>query len=136
LIDQAAHFVYKECHVDPEAQAQAGFAELLYPHLRPKYGWIDEPSGNLPSAKSIAATRREYIFWANFFGPEYVERYGRDFLLNAPGWKVEQLDDGGILYVATESYMQWWSQEQPEIVKYFQAKVPKIQQYRAIVSLD
>ncbi len=146
--------------VDPVAHGQLAFARLLYPYLRPKYGWIDEPSGNEPTSKDIAATTLQYIFWANFFGPDYVARYGRDFLLNAPGWKIEELDDGGILYVTTESYVEWWSTYQtehmereeliewasahmewwavirPEIVRYFRAKIPDIRLYRAEVELD
>jgi hypothetical protein len=121
---------------DPVAHGQLAFARLLYPHLRPKYGWIDESSGNEPTSKDIAATKLQYIFWANFFGPEYVERYGRDFLLNAPGWKVEELDDGGILYVTLESFVEWWRTERLDILRYFRTQVPDIRLYRAEVELD
>jgi hypothetical protein len=44
-----------------------------------------------------------HIYWANFFSPAYVEQLGRDRLMNAPGWKKESLNDGGLLYVLTPS---------------------------------
>jgi hypothetical protein len=41
----------------------------------------------------------KYVFSRNIFGPRYVEKYGRGFFLKAPGWKVEELEDGSILYI-------------------------------------
>lgn len=35
------------------------------------------------------------------FGPEMVEEYGREWLLDAPAWKRTELDDGGIMLVAS-----------------------------------
>ncbi|MFQ6039871.1 MAG: hypothetical protein ACE5PV_03360 [Candidatus Poribacteria bacterium] len=46
------------------------------------------------------------LMWANFYGPEYVRKYGREFLLNAPGWRKEELDDGGIAYIISPSYLK------------------------------
>jgi len=39
------------------------------------------------------------IYWANFFSPSYVKKHSRSFLKNAPGWRKQDLDDGGFLYV-------------------------------------
>lgn len=44
------------------------------------------------------------ISWTNVFGPPYVEKYGRDFLLDAPGHRAEELEDGSILYQVTERF--------------------------------
>jgi hypothetical protein len=74
--------------VDPVALGLLDLGRRLYPDLRPRYAWIDERSGNVPEDSEIAAVRLQYIFWANFWGPAYVERYGRDFLRGAPGWRV------------------------------------------------
>jgi len=81
---------------------------LLYPELRPQFGSIDELGENDMTAEEIAALRLRYVFWANLWGPSYVAEYGQEFLLGAPGWRVEALEDGGILYVPTESYVDWW----------------------------
>jgi len=43
------------------------------------------------------------LFWANFFGPEYVEMFGRDKLLSAPWHRSEELSDGGLLLFISES---------------------------------
>jgi hypothetical protein len=148
--------------VDPVALGLLAFGRLLYPDLHPIYGWIDEPSGNIPETSEIASTQLRYIFWANFWGPAYVERYGRDFLRGAPGWRVEDLEDGGILYVTTASYVEWWlmarlehlDPERPRLRKwllerrgplavqratllgYFRTRIPDIELYWARVELD
>ena len=43
------------------------------------------------------------LFWANFFGPEYVTMFGKDKLLAAPWSKVEELPDGGFLTLVSNS---------------------------------
>jgi hypothetical protein len=39
--------------VDPVALGLLAFGRLLYPDLHPIYGWIDEPSGNIPETSEI-----------------------------------------------------------------------------------
>jgi len=36
-----------------------------------------------------------------------VEHYGRETLLSAPAWKVEELDDGAILVVCHDDVAEW-----------------------------
>jgi hypothetical protein len=148
--------------VDPVALGLLDLGRRLYPDFRPRYAWIDESSGNEPETEEIKATRLQYIFWANFWGPAYVERYGRDFLRGAPGWRVEDLEDGGILYVTTASYVEWWlmarlehlDPQRPRLRKwllerrgplavqratllgYFRTRIPDIELYWARVELD
>lgn len=43
------------------------------------------------------------LFWANFFGPEYVRMFGRERLLSAPWHKIQNLSDGGLLLLISES---------------------------------
>jgi hypothetical protein len=43
------------------------------------------------------------IYWANFFGPKYVNLIGRNKLLSAPCFKVTELQDGGILIIISPS---------------------------------
>ena len=45
------------------------------------------------------------LSWVNFYGPAYVRKYGRDLLHGIPGVRVEDLDDGGILYQSRESIL-------------------------------
>jgi hypothetical protein len=116
---------------DAVATGLLALALHFYPCLRPMYGWVDESGWNLPQGKALAAPRPRYLFWANFFGPEYVLALGRDFLKGAPGWASVDLPDGGILHVCTESYKDWWENDQPELLPYFRRKFPKVQIYRA-----
>jgi hypothetical protein len=103
----------------------------FYPFLRPMYGWVDESGWNLPQGKARSTLRPKNLFWANFFGPEYVKALGREFLKGAPGWVSVDLPDGGILHVCTESYKDWWENDQPGLLAYFRRKFPKVQLYRA-----
>jgi hypothetical protein len=54
-----------------------------------------DPSLFVPSIK----LRTKYIpdvYWLTFFGPPYVKLFGRERLLSAPAYKVEELSYGGI----------------------------------------
>jgi hypothetical protein len=51
------------------------------------------------------------IYWANFFGRRYVEFFGRDRLLNAPAYKIEELENGGILLLTSESPLDFEREE-------------------------
>lgn len=78
--------------------------KFLYSRTNPYYGYIhDSIDGN-----KIARDDEWFdifhkpqfclLYWVNFFGPSVVENYGgKSRFLNAPCWKVEELDDGGIL---------------------------------------
>jgi len=71
----------------------------LYEVLRPSFGWIDFDYGLRTTHEDIEALRLPVIYWANFFGPAYVNRIGRAHILRAPAWAIEELSDGGLLYV-------------------------------------
>lgn len=76
-------------------------AERYYNVLKPSFGWIDYELLNgwrIPAYASIGALELQCLFWANFLGPKFVRKLGREKILNAPAWKVSDLDDGGLLY--------------------------------------
>ena len=83
---------------DYYAQLLLRLAKELYTILHPVFGSIDFCS-NRTREKDVEALEIPHIYWANFFGPEYVAKYGKEYFLKAPGWLHEELDDGGILYV-------------------------------------
>lgn len=85
------------------AQDLLELALSLHPHLSPSYGWIDEDDATDRWVTEAIAAKLKVIGWANFFGPSYVNKYGRDFLLGLPGWKVEELADGGVFHQLTPS---------------------------------
>ena len=98
---------------DPEYHARR-FLQLgmdLYSITGPSFGYIEAvPHGSFRPLKyghttfeEVAKLRLPHIYWANFFGPDYVNHLGREFLAQAPGWKLQDLDDGGFLYVLSPS---------------------------------
>lgn len=74
-------------------------ARMLWPLLCPQFGWVDFTGWNSPTDQAITRRKLTKIMWATFFGPEYIRKYGREFLLGAPGWKKEELEPEGILYI-------------------------------------
>jgi hypothetical protein len=71
----------------------------MYKILEPEFGWIERlGQRGYTSKKDVSALSIPHIYWANFFGPEYVEKYGLEFFQNAPGWRKEVIDQG-FLYV-------------------------------------
>lgn len=117
--------------VDPLALGQLLLAVDLSTPLSPAYGWIDESGANLPFKPEPTPVSLRYVFWANVFGPEYVRFLGHDFLAAAPGWRLVDLPGGGMLYVVSESYLEWWHRDRDDVLAYFRQKVPNIQLYRA-----
>lgn len=89
-------------------KGQLALGRELYPLVGAKFAVADEFVTALSLEKSVPKTELREIFWANFFGPAYVKKYGRKFFLEAPGWKKEELSDGGILYVVSKSFLSWW----------------------------
>lgn len=79
----------------------------LWPVLRPSYGYIEDfeiethPFSNEFDPYD-ASHDLVTLSWANFFGPGYISKYGRDLLSNIPGHSIESLADGGILYRSRE----------------------------------
>ncbi len=107
-----------------KAEGLIRLGRLLYPKLQPKLGWIDFTEIGEPSEKQIQATKLTRIMWANFFGSAYVQRYGQEFLLNAPGWLKEELPEGGILYTLSPSVLHRWSVVgRREVETYFRQKI-------------
>jgi hypothetical protein len=115
---------------EEHAQALLKFAFNLYFLLKPIFCWVDGVGYDTPSEKEIAALSLRKIMWANFYGPEYVRKYGREFLLNAPGWKKEELNDGGIAYVISPRYLNRTEVvSSREIATYFKSKT-KVKVYK------
>ena len=51
------------------------------------------------TAESLAKDRYEYLSWLIVFSPPVVETYGRETLLDAPAYHVEELADGSVLII-------------------------------------
>ena len=104
------------------AQELLRMALRLYPQLSPSFGWVDESGGNNGYIKEAVAVKFQVIGWINFFGPPFVKKYGREFLMGLPGWKVEELDDGGIFHQLTSNIVasdrEATQQLQSQVIEY------------------
>jgi hypothetical protein len=72
----------------------------LYDVVQPDFGWADlcEPAG-YTWFNHVDALAVPHLYWANFLGPNYVQKIGADVLLSLPMWHVRQLRDRGFLCV-------------------------------------
>ncbi|GIV82921.1 MAG: hypothetical protein KatS3mg051_2275 [Anaerolineae bacterium] len=89
--------------VEPTAQRILELSRLLYPMTQPWFGFIDANNPILP--RDVLKRRLKHVGWVNFFGPPYVEKYGRDFLLALPGYKTELLPDGGVFHQLSPTFV-------------------------------
>jgi hypothetical protein len=78
---------------------QNDFHEHLIGDVLDEHGNVIE--GHPPKGSARWALRG--LFWANFFGPEYVDIFGREKLTSAPVHKVEPLPNGGLALFLSES---------------------------------
>jgi hypothetical protein len=103
---------------EPLAQKMLDIAIKLYPLARPTYGFMEDSEvAHHPSGHEKIARQQKIVTlsWVDFFGPEYVAKYGREMLAGIPGWRVEDLPDGGLFYQSRPSivvddmrtYKQW-----------------------------
>lgn len=91
-------------------EAYLGALDLLkeaYTYWHPFYGYeryeAGEEGGVQPDRLTLLATREiHYLYFLNFLGPEIVAHLGKEQLLNAPAWKSETLDEGGILLIPVD----------------------------------
>ena len=71
--------------------------------ISPEFGWLDfgDPAGSTSDPRRRNIGTLPHLYWANFFGPRYVRKLGREWIGNAPGGYLESLNDGGVLYVVS-----------------------------------
>lgn len=118
---------------DVIALGLVNFALFANEHLQPRYGWVDEAGDLAPDDEAVAQGRLEFLFWANLFGPELTAQVGLDFFEAAPAGTLVRLNSGGVLYLCTESFLEWREGGQPEVLEHFRVRFPAIQRYRAVV---
>ncbi|WP_408959990.1 hypothetical protein [Natrinema sp. 74] len=69
----------------------------LYDYLSPIYVYGDTYLDEAPlSTKGIEAGHLEEVYWVNGFGPNMTTQIGRERLLHAPAWRIDDCEDGGV----------------------------------------
>jgi len=89
--------------VEPTMHRLAVLGRTLYPLTWPWLVGLDEASSNV--MEDVHDLHLTHIGWVNLFGPAYVEKYGRDFLLGLPGSKTELPPDGGVFHQLSPAFV-------------------------------
>jgi len=90
------------------------YSWTMFDLLRPPYAYVccesDYRAKNVIDNENLHAAvgidLQKYlpgIYWANFFGPRYIDFFGEDQLLSAPAHDVQWIDDAGILLLLSDS---------------------------------
>lgn len=72
----------------------------------PNGGYVIEEAPGIFLEKGIPG-----IFWGNYFGPFYVEWFGRDKFKTLPCSYKKEMPDGGIFFATAESPSKWNTEE-------------------------
>jgi hypothetical protein len=89
------------------------FGKICYRLLKPIYAFA-ETVNSFVERNNVEAGLLTHMFWAQFFGPAFVQKIGQEILQKAPAWRNENMSDGGILFaMAATPYMvrgpqQYW----------------------------
>jgi hypothetical protein len=71
--------------------------EVTYTVWHPLYGFL--MGGPDTTADDARALQIKWLYDINVFGPEFVDKIGRERLLTAPAWQIRRMSDGGIILV-------------------------------------
>ncbi len=73
--------------------------------------WLD--------VSEVARRKLKHINWVNIFGPSYVAKFGRAFLLGLPGYRTEEWPDGSIYHQLSPTFVT----DDPKAAKALQKQV-------------
>lgn len=75
--------------------------QVMYRIWHPIYGhsFSAEADWPEPTSEELRTCCASNLYEINFLSPDFVEQLGREQVLSTPGWKVQSLDDGGVLIV-------------------------------------
>ncbi len=106
--------------------------EFLVPHVKPRFGYVDDVDGPEITDKQINDSELRKLFWVTWFGPQYLDKHGKQFFLKAPVYHAKELE-GGVLVRVTE---RWWdfAETNPKVaLDYFRQKFARIRANRCVI---
>ena len=89
--------------VDEIDQLFVTIAHLIIPSLAPAYGVITDNRSLSMYGRSILNKELDAIHWCNYLGPEYLEKYGVQEWMGAPGYEQKRLGQG-VWYQIAETF--------------------------------
>lgn len=105
------------------------FLRFLLPHYLPELAVVDSIWDHGIKERHLENCELRRLFWTTYFGKKYVEKHGRQFFLDTPAWKVEEIADG-ILITVTEKYLDFSRNEPKETLKHLRQKFKGIRPNR------
>ncbi len=95
------------------------FAQPVIERLRPEYALITANHYGI-YGRDVLNAKLEFIHWCNYFGSTYLQKYGEDLFLGAPGWQVERLGNG-IWYQLIEHYADTDEALRQQVLEHFKS---------------
>jgi len=98
--------------LEDEFQWSAEALDVIARAFPPAWGRLGEHvpmpyifSKEAPAMLDSRKLPRARLWWINVFGPGYVEGFGKDFLLGAPGYRKEEVTPGCIVHQITKDFL-------------------------------
>ncbi len=137
IIDSMAVAVHQTIDTGNEgleevASGLVSFAKLLYPHLRPTYGWIDGCSEEILDRPVDRFSQVDHWLFANIFGEELKGQVDLQFCSKVPGMAVDRLGDQGKFIVSSPSYWDWIEKPPVGLKDLLKKHAPRIDIYRPV----
>jgi hypothetical protein len=98
----------------PDSQPYRHFLnllELLYNTWHPIYGYQDDGVSPVTTLEEARAGHITWLYDINLWGPDLVDKLGRERVLKTPAWRLTSFDDGGILIVPQLFYADGQKEE-------------------------
>ncbi|EKD57010.1 MAG: hypothetical protein ACD_58C00027G0002 [uncultured bacterium] len=127
-----AEFSQLQTPADKEKYAQR-FLELAkkwYPVFKPEFGYIDISGFNTITSKEINQCIIKHLYWVNFFGPSYIKKYNKEFLLDIPAYKTEEIGDGIMVQLSEKFTNKSGCPKFTELKKYMAQKKIDLKEYK------
>jgi hypothetical protein len=91
--------------VNEVPQLLARLAIPLARRLEPSYGAVTHKRYLETYGHDVINTKLKYVHWFNLYGSRYIGRYGKQVLLNAPAWMVDELNNHSIVLQLAPNYI-------------------------------
>jgi len=110
LYSNLGGYWYANIATDEEREEKINLKWFRPDKAHPSGGYFIEGAPGIFLEKGIPG-----IFWGNYFGPFYVDWFGRDKFKTLPCSYKKEMPDGGIFFTIAESPSKWNTEEAREM---------------------
>jgi hypothetical protein len=103
------------------AESRVVFLRRLIQDLKPKFAYVDHTFGSPITDARLASLEIRHLFWTSYYGPQFISKYGLEFFLNVPAWRVEEIGEG-VLITVTPQFLTFANEAPKDTLKYMQQK--------------